>query len=342
MFGLGQCGRRRDESLHVALLRRPLRRLMDHRVRAIAVITSNALPSVDYTMVSRGQTRGLDLVTHRAGLAYAFTSIGPIAKAYERAQPPGLTEEPWLTALGSLPLSFQPGERFHYSHATNVLGFLVGRVAGKPIRDVLRERIFGPLGMHDTDFFTPREARHRAAVVYRPDLAEQTLTPVPFPEHDSPPAFCSGGGGLISTADDYLKFARMLLGRGTVDGVRLLREDTVAMMARNRLTDAQRAIPFMGIPFWAGQGFGLGLSVITDPEKQAWMGLGSKGAFGWPGAFGTWWQADPALDMVLIYLIQNSLPLGPEMASQLATGQRLGARAALPQFQRLVHAALAD
>jgi CubicO group peptidase (beta-lactamase class C family) len=297
---------------------------------------------LDQTVAPQRDITVEDLFTHRAGLAYAFTSIGPIAKAYEQALPPGLAEEPWLAALGKLPLSYQPGDRFHYSHATDVLGFLVGRVAGKPIRDVLRERIFAPLGMHDTDFYMPPDARYRAAVVYRPDPAAQTLTPLPFPEHDSPPAFCSGGGGLISTADDYLKFARMLLGRGEVDGVRLLRDDTVAMMARNRLTDTQRAIPFMGIPFWAGQGFGLGLSVITDPDKQAWMGLGSKGAFSWPGAFGTWWQADPALDMILIYLIQNSLPLGPDMASQLATGQRLGARAALPHFQRLVHAALAD
>jgi CubicO group peptidase (beta-lactamase class C family) len=307
----------------------------------VRVLTDPQGP-LDRTVAPQRDITVEDLFTHRAGLAYAFTSMGPIAKAYEQALPPGLAPDPWLAALGKLPLSFQPGERFHYSHATDVLGFLVGRVAGKPIRDVLRERIFGPLGMNDTDFFTPREARHRAAVVYRPDPSAQTLTPLPFPEYDSPPAFCSGGGGLISTADDYLKFARMLLGRGVVDGVRLLRDDTVAMMARNRLTDAQRAIPFMGIPFWAGQGFGLGLSVITDPEKQAWMGLGSKGAFSWPGAFGTWWQADPALDMVLIYLVQSSLPLGPEMASQLATGQRLGARAALPQFQRLVHAALAD
>jgi CubicO group peptidase (beta-lactamase class C family) len=194
--------------------------------------------------------------------------------------------------------------------------------------------------MHDTDFWIAPEQRRRAAVVYRADAQSGQLLPVPFPEHDAPPAFSSGGGGLVSTADDYLRFARLLLNGGRLDRVQLLREDTVATMTRNRLTDAQRRIPFMGIPFWAGQGFGLGLSVITDPEKQAWMGLGSKGAFGWPGAFGTWWQADPALDMVLIYLIQNSLPLGPEMASQLATGQRLGARMALPMFQRLVHEAI--
>ena len=86
--------------------------------------------------------------------------------------------------------------------------------------------------------------------------------------------------------------------------------------------------------------FGLGASVITDPEKQSWMGAGSEGSFGWPGAFGTWWQADPVEDMVMIYLIQNSIPLEPEAASQLATGQRMGGRAALPVFQKLTYAAL--
>ncbi|MGH6970907.1 MAG: serine hydrolase, partial [Caulobacteraceae bacterium] len=93
-------------------------------------------------------------------------------------------------------------------------------------------------------------------------------------------------------------------------------------------------------PFWSGQGFGLGLSVVPDPENQAWMGVGSKGAFGWPGAFGTWWQADPETGLILIYLIQNAMPLGPEAASQLATGQRMGARAALPVFQRLAYASI--
>jgi CubicO group peptidase (beta-lactamase class C family) len=281
-----------------------------------------------------------DLFTHRGGLAYAFTSVGPIAKVMEEKLPPGLTPDAWLAALGSIPLTYQPGERFHYSHSTDVLGFLVARIVGASLRDLLRDRIFEPLGMHDTDFWIAPEKRRRAAVVYRPDADSGQLLPLPFPEHDAPPPFSSGGGGLVSTADDYLRFARLLLNGGRLDRVQLLREETVATMTRNRLTDAQRRIPFMGIPFWAGQGFGLGLSVITDPEKQAWMGLGSKGAFSWPGAFGTWWQADPALDMVLIYLIQNSLPLGPEMASQLATGQRLGARMALPLFQRLVHEAI--
>jgi len=285
-----------------------------------------------------------DLFTHRAGLAYGFTSIGPIAHAHQKALGDvlGIDAGPdaFLKALGGLPLSYPPGERFHYSHATDVLGFLVGRVAGKPFRDVVIERIFAPLGMVDTDFYIPPEKRGRAAKVYRLKDDFSALEEVPFANHDRPPAFCGGGGSLVSTLDDYLKFARMLLGAGEVDGVRLLKPETVELMRQNRLTDAQREIPFMGIPFWMGQGFGLGVSVITDPEKQAWMGAGNAGAFGWPGAFGTWWQADPESGMILIYLIQNSIPLGPEAAAQLATGQRMGARAALPAFQKAAYAAI--
>lgn len=285
-----------------------------------------------------------DLFTHRAGLAYGFTSIGPIAYAHQKALGDVLSintdPDAWMAALASLPLSYPPGERFHYSHATDVLGFLVGRIAGKGFREVLMERIFQPLGMVDTDFYIPPEKRNRAAVVYRLNEEANDLEPVAFPRHDFPPSFCGGGGSLISTADDYLTFARMLLGGGEIDGVRLLKEETVRLMRQNRLTPQQREIAFMGIPFWMGQGFGLGLSVITDPEKQAWMGAGSEGSFGWPGAFGTWWQADPVEDMVMIYLIQNSMPLGPEAAAQLATGQRMGARLALPTWQKAVYAAL--
>src|SRR3984957_8228366 len=245
-----------------------------------------------------------DLFTHRAGLAYGFTSIGPIAYAHQKALGDVLSQDmgpdEWLRALGGLPLTYPPGERFHYSHATDVLGFLVGRIEGKPFRDVLMERVFEPLGMADTDFYFPPEKRDRAAKVYRLKDDFSALEEVPFAKHDTPPSFCGGGGGLVSTLDDYLTFARMLLGGGEVDGVRLLKPETVELMRTNRLTDAQREIPFMGIPFWMGQGFGLGLSTITDPEKQAWMGAGNAGAFGWPGAFGTWWQADPQSGMILI------------------------------------------
>jgi CubicO group peptidase (beta-lactamase class C family) len=285
-----------------------------------------------------------DLMTHRSGLAYGFTSVGPIAHAYQAALGDVLSNahapDEWMAALAGLPLSYAPGERFHYSHATDVLGFLIGRIEGKPFRDVLFERIFEPLGMTDTDFWIPPEKRDRAAVVYRLHEGAGDLRPVAFADLTEPPAFCGGGGGLVSTADDYLKFARMMLGRGEVDGVRLVKPETIDLMTANRLTDAQRAIPFMGFPFWMGSGFGLGVSVILDAEKQAWMGAGTDGAFGWPGAFGTWWRADPQENMVMIYLVQNAMPLEPGSASELATGQRMAAAAALPMFQNIAYGAL--
>ncbi len=285
-----------------------------------------------------------DLMTHRAGLAYGFTSIGPIAHAHQAALGDVLDQregpDAWMKALAGLPLSFDPGERFHYSHATDVLGFLVERIAGVPFRTFLMERIFGPLGMVDTDFFVPPAKRERSATVYRQDEASGALDPVPFRAYDAPPTFCGGGGGLISTADDYLKFARLLLGDGEVEGLRLLKAETVAAMRTNRLTQAQRAIPFLGMPFWLGQGFGLGLSTITDLEQHAWMGAGDAGAFGWPGAFGTWWQADPGRDMILIYLIQNAMPLGPEAVANMGQSQRMGARLALPLWQKQMYGAV--
>ena len=286
-----------------------------------------------------------DLFTHRSGLAYGFSSVGPIAHEYQRVLGEVLNNEmpsdAWMAALASMPLLYPPGERFHYSHSTDLLGFIVGRIAGTSFRDFLIERLFRPLGMRDTDFFVPAEKRKRAAVVYRQDQKTGKLDAVPFNEHDTAPSFCGGGGGLISTLDDYLAFARMMLNKGEFEGRCYLKRETVELMCTNRLTPEQRAIPFLGsIPMWLGMGFGLGVSVITDPDKLGFLGMGGVGAFGWPGAFGTWWQADPANEMIMIYLIQNSMPLDPGAIAQLATGQRMGARLALPTFQRLAYDAL--
>ena len=133
----------------------------------------------------------------------------------------------------------------------------------------------------------------------------------------------------------------MMLDKGTFEGKRYLKPETVSLMLTNRLTPAQRAIPFLGaIPMWEGMGFGLGVSIIDHPDKVGLLGMGPVGCFGWPGAFGTWWQADPANDLVMIYLIQNSVPLEPGAIATLAAGQRMGARAALPMFQRLAYDAL--
>ena len=255
-----------------------------------------------------------------------------------------MTPDRWLKRLGSLPLSYPPGERFHYSHATEVLGYLVARIEGKPLGQVLKDRIFTPLGMSDTSFWCPPEKRGRMArreALSGPIPAATSLQDVSFPHFDSQPALEPGGGGLISTADDYLKFARMMLGKGEVDGVRLVKASTIEMMTANRLTEAQRQIPFMGIPFWLEPGLWPRRLGDHRPGKAGLDGHGLKGArSAGRVAFGTWWQADPSEDMVMIYLIQNSMPLGPEAAAELATGQRMGGRVALPVFQKSVYAAL--
>jgi CubicO group peptidase (beta-lactamase class C family) len=308
------------------------------------LVLKDAAGPIDQTYPAARDITVEDLMTHRSGLAYAFTSMGPIAQAHEdRLGPPlgtPLTPDGWLKALGSLPLSHPPGEQFHYSHSTEVLGFLVARIEGKPLGQVLKDRIFGPLGMSDTDFWCPPDKHGRMARLYRMNPDTEQLEDVSFPLETAQPIFEAGGGGLVSTVDDYLKFARMLLGKGEVDGVRLLKAATVEDMRTNRLTDAQKQIPFMNLPFWLSQGFGLGLSVVADAEKHAWIGAGSAGAFSWPGAFGTWWQADPQEDLICVYMVQDSMPLGPEAVANLASRRGLGGRAALPVFQKLVYAAL--
>lgn len=209
-----------------------------------------------------------------------------------------------------------------------MLGLIIGRAANTSLRQAMHERVCGPLRMVDTDFWIEPEMRDRAATIYNAGQAPGSFTPAHLAAFTgvAPPAFVSGGQGLVSTADDYLTFARMLLGKGEVNGARLLRPETVELMTANKLTDAQRAIPFMGLPFWAGQGFGLGLSMITDASRHAWMGAGSDGAIGWPGAFGGWWQADPARDLAMVWLVAatppaptpNAMPRMPGMMANIA------------------------
>jgi CubicO group peptidase (beta-lactamase class C family) len=286
-----------------------------------------------------------DLLTHRSGIAYAFFSEGQLKPAYERTLgDPAMnrsTPDQWLAALGTLPLAYQPGERFHYGHSTDVLGFLVGRVEGKPFRQVLHERIFGPLGMADTDFWLPHDKRSRLASLYRYDEAAGGLAKVEPEMYDSPPAYTPGGGGLISSASDYHRFARMLLDEGACDGGRLLRPETVRLMRTNRLTPAQREVPFAGMPLWQKSGFGLGLSIAEDPIDNPYA-CGAPGSITWPGIFGTWWQADPAHDLIMIYLIQHQVPVSAASGATIATGRGAAGRRALPVYQRETYAALLD
>jgi CubicO group peptidase (beta-lactamase class C family) len=291
-----------------------------------------------------------DLLTHRSGLTYASFQRGPIAEAYEQALGSEIDNElspdEWIARLASLPLIDQPGAAFHYSHSTDLLGLLIARMEGAPLGEVLKRRIFDPLGMKDTGFIVPPEKRDRRAKLYGFDddghLAERPRGSVSsgragtlLPDRTDEMAYVSGGQGLWSTADDYLAFARVFLGDGSVDGVRLLRPETLALMASNRLTEGQRAAGKMfGMSIFEAHGFGLGVAVVLDPEKaDPTRCQGGIGTVGWPGAYGGWWQADPTDGSVMIFLAHNLLDM-----SQLARGIGLHVYAAITEFHALASA----
>jgi CubicO group peptidase (beta-lactamase class C family) len=283
-----------------------------------------------------------DLLTHRSGLAYGFMSSGPLAKALNEKVGMGiessLSPDEWLRALASAPLAYAPGERFNYGHSTDVLGFIVGRAMGTTFRDALRKLVLDPLGMLDTDFWIPPTKRDRAAVIYAAAPSGKGHIPVEINSFvgATAPAFTSAGQGLVSTLDDYLTFAQLLLRKGEANGVRLLKPETVELMTRNRLTAEQRKIPFLGLPLWNSLGFGLGVSMIMNEQAHAMMGAGSTGAFGWPGMFGGWWQADPKQDLILIWLTQmipSAAPVSGEMPPMPGVMAQIG-------FQKQVYTAL--
>ncbi|MEI6254699.1 MAG: serine hydrolase domain-containing protein [Mycobacteriaceae bacterium] len=295
---------------------------------------------LDSTVAAQRPITIEDLMTHRSGLGYSFSVGGPISRAYAQVSLRQDADD-WLAEVSRLPLLHQPGERLTYSHATELLGIALSRIEGKPLQTVLSERIFEPLGMTDTGFFVTPEKRERTATMYRLDeqagLQDDMMGPVPVRE----PRFCQGGASLVSTAEDYLQFARMLLGGGEVDGIRVLSENSVRLMRTDRLTDEQKRHPFLGTPFWVGRGFGLNLSVVTDPSRSARLfGPGGQGTFSWPGAYGTWWQADPANDLILIYLIQNYPDLSSAAAAVAGNTALARLQSTQPKFVRRTYAAL--
>jgi CubicO group peptidase (beta-lactamase class C family) len=301
---------------------------------------------LDETDSAERQITFNDLLTHRSGLTYSSFHSGPIAKAYEDALggdiDSDVTPDDWIMRLAALPLIDQPGAAFHYGRSTDLLGLILARMEDAPLGDVLKRRIFDPLGMKDTGFTVAREKAGRRAGLYGFNDAGQLMARLTgaggstMPERPEDMTYVSGGQGLWSTLDDYLAFARMFVGAGAVDGVRLLRPETLALMTSNHLTESQRANSEMwGLPLFAeGHGFGMGVAVVLEPEKAATTICGGgAGAVGWPGAFGGWWQADPNDNSVMIFLTHNIIE-----ADQFSTGIGFGVYDAITQFQKLTSA----
>jgi len=280
-----------------------------------------------------------DLLTHRAGLTYGDFHRGPIATAYREALGPDIDShfapDEWIARLAHLPLIGQPGSLMSYGRATDLLGLLIARIEGESLGAVLRRRIFDPLGLKDTGFLVPPDKWNRRSAAYGFDdagrLVRRTTFAAVVPERPDDMSYESGGQGLWSTVDDYLRFARVFLSDGSVEGVRLLRPQTLALMMTNQLTEAQRAQSgWLGRkPFAVGRGFGLGVSVVLETDRSDLMRRGGVGTVSWPGAYGGWWQADPGDGSVLIFLAHNMVDL-----AQMAKGFGFGVWTAIDTFQQ--------
>ena len=260
-----------------------------------------------------------DLLTFTLGTGMVPAEPGtvPIADALDALQgdEPEPPPDEWMRRLGSLPLLYQPGERWMYETAANVTGVLIARATGMSFGDALRERVCEPLGMKDTGFSVSGESISRLATAYQFDDAtgEVAVEDGPDGYWSRPPAFEGGGGGLVSTASDYLAFASALLASGTRDGERVLSRPSVTLMTSDHLTPAQKAVSGFSPGDFDDIGWGFGMSVRT---RRTLLGP-SAGSYGWPGKYSTAWYNDPPEDMITILLIQrapglHTLPILPD------------------------------
>ena len=254
----------------------------------------------------------IDLLRHTSGLTYGFQQTTNVDAAYRKLQVGERTKdttlEEMVSQLANIPLEFSPGTAWNYSVSTDILGYLIGKISGKSFDDYLRSHIFEPLGMTDTDFHVPAEKVSRLGGCY-------SATPKGgFVLFDDPskstyldaPRLLSGGGGLVSTAHDYLRFCRMLLNSGTLDGAQILSPKTIQLMTLNHLPDG-KDLPALSRSLFSevtynGVGFGLGFAITLDNTQT--MLPGSVGDYSWGGAASTYFWIDPKEDLITIFMAQ--------------------------------------
>ncbi|GHO45891.1 serine hydrolase domain-containing protein [Ktedonospora formicarum] len=258
-----------------------------------------------------------DLLTFTMGFGLLFSPTGeyPILKAANELQigmrpayHPQATPNPdeWIRRLGTLPLMYQPGERWLYGIGSNVLSVLIARVSGQPFEIFLRQRIFEPLGMKDTGFSVPADKLDRLANCYFPNPATGALELFDSAKESQwgrPPTFQSGANGLVSTLDDYLAFGQMMLSEGRHRNERILSRFSVEAMTTDQLTSTQKAASSLPLlpGFFETHGWGFGVSMITRRDDIASV----PGRYGWDGGLGTSWFCDPKEDLVGILLTQR-------------------------------------
>lgn len=251
--------------------------------------------------------RIIDLFMHTSGLSYGFTG-SEVDKLYQQlfSKPEELNRDNILAKFAELPLTHQPGTAWNYGVSTDIIGFLVEKLSGKKLGEYMQETIFTPLGMKDTGFHVPASKLPRFAQIYTADQKSgQTIVMQDEPLGDfmSDPEIHNAGGGLVSTMQDYLRFAQMLVNGGEINGVRILGRKTVEYMSSNHLPE--QLIPFNQDS--KGEGYGLAMSVTVNPNMSGFMS--SKGNYGWGGAASTYFRIDPVEKMVLISMAQF-VPIG--------------------------------
>jgi CubicO group peptidase (beta-lactamase class C family) len=256
--------------------------------------------------------RIVDLLRHTSGLTYGFQQRTNVDAAYRKL---GLGEiggpvslEGLIEGIAKIPLEFSPGTVWNYSVSTDVLGYLVAKITGEPFEEFLRNRILQPLRMVDTDFSVPEAKASRLAACYSasPDDRMQLQDDPEKSAYLRPPTFVSGGGGLVSTASDYLRFCRMLLNGGELDGARILSPRTIELMTVNHLP-GEKELPDLSVSLfseatYAGVGFGLGFAVTLNPARTLMPGV--AGDYSWGGMASTYFWIDPREELIVIFMTQ--------------------------------------
>jgi len=285
----------------------------------------SGMPGAFITRPVDAPMRVIDLLRHTSGLTYGFQLRTNVDAAYRSLKVDAFESESlesFVDKLGRLPLEFSPGTAWNYSVSTDVIGHLVGVVSGMPFDDFVRTRILQPLGMCDTDFFVPEAKAARFADCYVKSAAGK-LEPAPPVDFSKPPRAPSGGGGLVSTAADYLRFCEMLRRGGELDGVRLLGPKTLRLMCANHLPGgrdlADISISMFSEAMFQGVGFGLGFAMTTDPVRCGVTS--SPGEFWWGGMASTAFWVDPVEDICVVFLTQlipsSTYPIRRELRTMI-------------------------